>query len=151
MQNTPEGPGSALFLGLIKSILILYPVLFFAPLLDRKAGSALRGMYYLAWWCALLFFRKPLGNVQWFSYLQTVEKSFFEEKHVEKYHFSFFVFIDTYRTRPGTGKTCSLHVTPSSYSTVLPAWESMRTHYYRLQYSTHTAPGAGISIYGSSE
>jgi hypothetical protein len=25
----------------------------------------------------------------------------------------FFVFIDPYRTRPGTGKTCSLHVTPS--------------------------------------
>ena len=24
----------------------------------------------------------------------------------------FFVFIDPYRTRPGTGKTCSLHVTP---------------------------------------
>ena len=24
----------------------------------------------------------------------------------------FFVFIDSYRTRPGTGKTCSLHVTP---------------------------------------
>ena len=24
----------------------------------------------------------------------------------------FFIFIDPYRTRPGTGKTCSLHVTP---------------------------------------
>ena len=24
----------------------------------------------------------------------------------------FFVFIDPYRTRPGTGKTCSLHVPP---------------------------------------
>jgi hypothetical protein len=24
----------------------------------------------------------------------------------------FFVFIDPYRTRPGTGETCSLHVTP---------------------------------------
>ena len=50
------------------------------------------------------------GNMQCFSYLQTVEKSFFEEKNVEKR--LFFVFIDPYRTRPGTGKTCSLHVTP---------------------------------------
>ena len=29
------------------------------------------------------------GNMQCFSYLQTVEKSFFEEKNVEKCHFSY--------------------------------------------------------------
>ena len=51
------------------------------------------------------------GNMQCFSYLQTVEKSFFEEKNVEKR--LFFIFIDPYRTRPGTGKKRSLHVTPS--------------------------------------
>ena len=27
-----------------------------------KPGSALRGMYYLAWWCALVFFWMPLEN-----------------------------------------------------------------------------------------
>ena len=57
------------------------------------------------------------GKMQCFSYLQTVdEKSFFEEKNVEKCHFSYSYF---YRSAtvvllyPGTGKTCSLHVTPS--------------------------------------
>jgi hypothetical protein len=30
-----------------------------------------------------------MGNMQCFSYLQTVEKSFFEEKNVEKCHFSY--------------------------------------------------------------
>jgi hypothetical protein len=39
-------------------------------------------------------------------------KSFFEEKIVEKC--LFFVFIDSYRTRPRDGETCSLHVTPTT-------------------------------------
>ena len=45
-------------------------------------------------------------------------KSFFEEKNpeknVEKCHFSIYRPLRTvpYSTRPGTGKTCSLHVTP---------------------------------------
>ena len=34
----------------------------------------------------------------------------FWRKNVEKR--LFFIFIDPYRTRPGTGKTCSLHVPP---------------------------------------
>ena len=42
------------------------------------------------------------GNVQCFSYLQTVEKSFFEEKNVEKR--LFFVFIDLTVLVPGRGK-----------------------------------------------
>ena len=45
-------------------------------------------------------------------------KSFFEEKNpeknVEKCHFSIYRPLRTvpYSTRPGTGKTCSFHVTP---------------------------------------
>ena len=39
---------------------MLYTGSIFAP---PKPGSALRGMYYLAAWGALLFFRMPLENL----------------------------------------------------------------------------------------
>ena len=60
---------------------MLYTGSIFAP---PKPGSALRGMYYLAAWGALLFFRMPLGK--------------------KRGKMPFFVFIDTYRLVPGRGK-----------------------------------------------
>jgi hypothetical protein len=41
------------------------------------------------------------GNMQCFSYLQTVEKSFFEEKNVEKCHFSYLYRPLPYSSRDG--------------------------------------------------
>ena len=56
----PDGTGDQALFWDESSLVYTYylPGSIFAP---PKPGSALRGMYYLAAWGALLFFRMPLG------------------------------------------------------------------------------------------